>query len=159
MTHIATSVFLAPAQGLNPFNAGIEPVTRPVLIVRDEQSNNHFLDVICEFFGIRAEHANNGDPLGPLLRSSQPMAVIADLDGPEQDGFHVMMTVAEHDPSLPVLLLTHDEPALLGAVDAIQEMWGLERVMTMTGPREIGRMVDFLCHAARDAGLPRMMRL
>lgn len=159
MTHITTSALLALDQGINPFEGHIGRATQSVLIVRDEDNNNHFLDAICGFFGVGIEHANSGECLAPLLRDSRPMAVIADLDGAQQDGFHVMMTVAAHDPSLPVLLLTPDDPALLGAVDAIREMWGLTRVMTMTGAGEIGQMVDFLCHAARDAGLPRMLRL
>ena len=159
MTHIATSTLLAPAQGINPFGGQAGLAAQSVLIVRDEGNDNHFLDTICEFFGIGVEHANSGEYLAPLLRASRPMAVIADLDGADQDGFHVMMTVAAQDPSLPVLLLTHDDPVLLGAVDAVREMWGLTRVMTMTGAGDIGQMVDFLCHAARDAGLPRMLRL
>jgi hypothetical protein len=86
------------------------------------------------------------------------MAVIADLDGEVQDGFHVMKMAADYDRSVPILLLTGYDPALLGAIDAVQEVWGLTRVATVAGTAGIGALVDFICHAARDAGRPRILR-
>ena len=70
-----------------------------------------------------------------------------------------MKVAAGYNRSLPVLLLTNNDPALLGAVDAVQEIWGLTRVATATDTAGIGALVDFICHAARDAGRSRLMRL
>ena len=87
------------------------------------------------------------------------MALIADLDGEAQDGFHVMKMAANYSKRLPVLLLTSNEPAIQGAIDAVKELCGLYRVATASGMGNIGEVVDFLCHAARDAGHSRMMRI
>ena len=159
MVHIATSALLAPDRTARPFSEGINPTGHSVLIVRDDGKSNHLLDVLCDFFGIGVEHVSSEEFLGPLLRESRPMAVIADMEGGGQDGFHVMMTVAAHDPALPVLLLTSGDPALLGAVDAVREIWGLSHVTAMTDADGMGVMVDFLCQAARDTGMTRMMRI
>ncbi len=159
MVHIAMSAFLAPDRTASPFSESASLASHSVLIVRDDDKNNHLLDTICEFLGVGVEHVSSEEYLAPLLCESRPMAVIADLAGRGQDGFHVMMAVAAHDRTLPVLLLTGDDPALLGAVDAVQEIWGLSRVMTMTDVMEMKLLVDFLCHAARDAGMARMMRI
>ena len=58
-----------------------------------------------------------------------------------------------------MLLLTSGDPALLGAVDAVREIWGLSHVTAMTDAAGMGVMVDFLCQAARDTGMARMMRI
>ena len=159
MVHIATSALLAPDRFNSPFSENVQNAGHSVMVVRDHEKNNHLLDVICDFFDIGVEHVGSEERLAPLLRECRPIAVIADLESAGQDGYHVMMTVAGHDPSLPILLLTDDDPMLLGAVDAVKEIWGLERVVTISGPAETGKLVDFLCQAARDAGMSRMMRL
>lgn len=159
MVHIATSSLLGPDRSPSPFGDNLNPAGHSVLVVRDGDKSNHLLDAICDFFDIGVEHVDSEEHLGPLLRGSQPIAVIADLESAGQDGYHVMMTVAAHDPELPVLLLTNGDPALLGAVDAVREIWGLARVATLSSLAETGALVDFLCRAARDAGLSRMMRL
>ena len=87
------------------------------------------------------------------------MAVIADLDGEAQDGFHVMKIAAAYDRSLPVMLLTCNEPAMLGAIDAVSEVWALTRVTTAPNASAVGPLVDFICQTARDAGRSRMMRI
>jgi CheY-like chemotaxis protein len=135
------------------------PLRSSVLVVRDGDKNSDFLDAVCEFLDIGVEHATTADDLEHMLLGMRPMAVIADLDSEVADGFHVMKTAAGYDRALPILLLTENEPALLGAVDAVQEIWGLRRVATVAGTGGIGELVDFICHAARDAGRSRMMRI
>jgi CheY-like chemotaxis protein len=129
-----------------------------VLIVRDPDRSSDYLESICEFLDIEIQHATTGDDLPTLLTTLRPMAVIADLDGEVQDGFHVMKMAADYDRSVPILLLTGYDPALLGAIDAVQEVWGLTRVATAAATAGIGALVDFICHAARDAGRPRALR-
>ena len=98
-----------------------------------------------------------GEDLAPLLRINPPIAVVAELDGPHQDGCHVMKTVASIDRTLPILLLTDGNPAHLGAVDAVRELFGLTRIATATGLGDIGKLVDFLCQASREAGQLRLL--
>jgi CheY-like chemotaxis protein len=131
---------------------------RAVLIVRDSDGNNDYLESVCEFLDIEVQHAATGDDLRAMLTALRPMAVIADLDGEVQDGFHVMKMAADYDRSVPILLLTSYDPALLGAIDAVQEVWGLTRVATAAATAGIGALVDFICHAAREAGRPRTVR-
>lgn len=130
-----------------------------VLVVRDPDKNSDYLDSVCEFLDIGVQHAATGDDLGVMLTTLRPMAVIADLDGEAQDGFHVMKLTADYDRSVPILLLTGYDPALLGAIDAVQEIWGLTSVATAAATAGVGALVDFICHAARDASRPRMLRV
>ena len=159
MVHITTAMAVGSRRDAVPFRTRAISPRHSVLVVRDDSTNNDFLEAVCEFLDIGVEHASSGGDLGPLLLGLRPMAVIADLDGEAQDGFHVMKTVADFDRRLPVLVLTGDEPGIEGAVDAVKEVWGLWRVATASGMDRIGEVVDFLCHAARDAGHSRMMRV
>jgi hypothetical protein len=70
-----------------------------------------------------------------------------------------MKMAAGYDCRLPVLLLTGNGIAVQGAIDAVKEVWGLKHVATVAETGSIGDVVDFLCHAARDAGRSRMMRI
>jgi ActR/RegA family two-component response regulator len=159
MTHFGTAVHVDPVWDVAPFSDRAVTVHPAVLVVRDHDKHNDSLESICEFLDIGVEYASSRDDLSQLLPGLRPMAVIADLEGEFQDGFHVMKMVAHCDRSLPVLLLTSNDPALLGAVDAVQEVFGMRRVATVTDASGIGALVDFICHAARDAGMPRLMRV
>lgn len=159
MVHIGTADVMDRVWDETTFVDRIVPTQYSVLVVRDPEKNSDYLDSICEFLSIGVEHATTDDDLASMLSMLRPMAVIADLDGEVQDGYHVMKVAAGYNRSLPVLLLTNNDPALLGAVDAVQEIWGLTRVATATDTAGIGALVDFICHAARDAGRSRLMRL
>ena len=92
-----------------------------VMIVGDDLSWGPGLDAICDFFGLVVEHVPSELDVAFLLREFRPMAVIAEADGRGQDGFHVMGAVAEYDRTLPMMLLTGHDAALMGA--ATQAAW------------------------------------
>src|SRR4051812_10837139 len=123
MVHIGTTMLVQPVQDVTPFGNGTIAYTHSILVVRGPDKNNELVDSICEFLDISVEHASTQDDLSKLLRGLRPMAVIADLDDDTQDGFHVMKVTADYERTLPVLLLCSNDHALLGAVDAIREVW------------------------------------
>jgi hypothetical protein len=85
------------------------------------------------------------------------MAVVCELDGVGQDGCHVMKTVACHDVTLPILMVTGEDAVLAGAADAVQELWKLTDVTTTATLPSIAGLVDFLFHAGRKGGCMRLM--
>jgi hypothetical protein len=157
MTHL-------PAQLLADRFAPIEIATmatthcQPVLaVVTDKPEVASVFDNICDFLGFGIEILSTDINLRPLLARCQPMAVVAELDGAGQDGCHVMMQVADHDATLPLLILTGDEPGMAGAVDAIEELWHLTCVTQARHLPAIGDLVEFLFHAGRRGNCVRMM--
>lgn len=147
---------------VRPLSLTTDSASRPapqglVLIVSDNPSWGQGLDVICDFFGLALEQAPSELDVGFLLREFRPMAVIAEADGQGQDGFHVMRAVAEHDASLPMLLLTGGEPGLAGAAEAMQEITGLSNLRVAAALPSIAETIDFLFRAGRRAGIGRMM--
>lgn len=128
-----------------------------VVVVEDGIDLFESFRMICECLGIAVERMPSRDDLGVVLRDRRPMAVIAEMDALGQDGCHVLMTIAAHDRSLPSLLITGPDPTLLGAVDAVEELWELSSVEKWQELPGVGAMVDFLFRAGRKGSCIRLM--
>ena len=151
----ALSARIAPrGNGANTEHGGREAL---VVVVEDGISLSEPFHTICECLGIGVERMPSRDVLGHMLRDRRPMAVVAEMDATGQDGCHVLMTIAGFDRSLPVLLITGPDPALLGAVDAVEEVWQLSSVEKWQEMSGVGAMVDFLFRAGRKGSCIRLM--
>src|SRR4051794_26646833 len=89
-------------------DGNIEQVSRTplVLVVEDDPRISEAFRVICECLGVAIERMPSQHDLVAVLRNRRPMAVVAEMDAAGQDGCHVLMAIAAHDRSLPVLLVT-----------------------------------------------------
>jgi hypothetical protein len=112
---------------------------------------------ICEFLDIAVMRVPGHGDLSSVLQTNAPMAVVCELDGSGQDGCHIMKTVANHDSSLPVMILTGDDPALIGAADAVEEIWRLTEVTKLESLPGMAGLVDFLFHAGRKGNCLRLL--
>jgi hypothetical protein len=128
-----------------------------VAVVEDGIRISQELWAICEFLDIAVVHVPGRFDLNTVLRGQNPMAVVCELDGAGQDGCHVMKTVASHDRSLPILLVTGNDPFLTGAADAVEEIWRLTDVTHTASLPGIAGLVDFLFYAGRQGGCLRLM--
>lgn len=135
------------------------PRTALVIIVEDDTTLFNAFHSVGECLSVAVERISTREELGSILRQRRPMAVVAEMDAPGQDGCHVLMTVAAYDPKLPVLLVTGDEPALLGAVDAVEQIWQLSSVTKWPRLLGVGSIVDFLFRAGRKGGCMRLMSI
>jgi CheY-like chemotaxis protein len=130
-----------------------------ILIIEDEARLTEAFRSVCECLDVAVMRITSRDDLGAVLRKHQPMAVVAELDSADQDGCYVLMTVAKHDHDLPVLLMTGDASALLGAVDAVEEIWELSSVDKWPEILGVGAVVDFLFRAGRKGNCMRLMSI
>ena len=60
-------------------------------------------------------------------------------------------------PILPVLLLTGHDPAMLGAAEAVEELWQLSSVRKVPELPDAGQLLDFLFGAGRRGTCISMM--
>jgi hypothetical protein len=139
-------------------SAGDQP-TRAALIVvvEDNYDLSGAFRPICECLGVAVERLPTNGDLASSLRQRSPMAVVAEMDAAGQDGCHVLMTVAAHDRDLPVMLISGGDPALLGAIDAVEEIWQLTSVVRSQQLPGVGAIVDFLFRAGRRGNCMRLM--
>jgi hypothetical protein len=128
-----------------------------VLVVEDDFALSGTFRTVCECLGVAVERLPTRDDLGSILQQRRPMAVVAEMEGTGQDGCHILMTVAAFDRDLPVLLISGPDPALLGAIDAVEEIWSLSSVVKWPRLLGIGALVDFLFRAGRKGACMRLM--
>jgi hypothetical protein len=112
-----------------------------IVVVEDDFELSSAFRAVCECLNVAIERMQTTGDLGALLRQLRPMAVIAEMDAPGQDGCHVLMTVAAFDRDLPVMLISGEDPALLGAIDAVEEIWQLTSVDKLTQLPGVGAVV------------------
>ena len=128
-----------------------------VAIVSGNEETVAHLAPVCDFLDLRVEVVSAGTELAQVLQEQRPMAVITDVDAGDQDGFHVMKQVARHNRELPILLLTDGDAAMMGAADAVQDLWGLTSVTRTSEFPLAGQLVAFLFSAGRKAGGMRLV--
>ncbi|HEY4043406.1 MAG TPA: response regulator [Rhodopila sp.] len=128
-----------------------------VAIVSDDPATVEKLAPVCEFLDLRIEVVAAGGDLESVLQTHRPIAVVTDIDGESQDGFHTMKQVARHSRDLPILLLTAGDAVMMGAADAVQTVWGLTSVTSTSEFPMAGQIVQFLFNAGRRAGCMRLI--
>lgn len=140
---------------------GTAPANRQalVMIVSDAPETVAQLEQVCGFFDLGVEIVASDENLMQMLRLNRPMAVITDVDGVAQDGFHAMRVVAAYDRDLPIMVLTHGEPVLMGAADAMQELCDLTMVSRTSAKPLAGQLAEFLFVAGRRAGCMRLVQI
>jgi hypothetical protein len=132
---------------------------RTVLVIEDGVHLSDAFRSVCDCLSLGVEQMPSREELGAALRDIHPMAIVAEMDGAGQDGCHVLMTLAAYDPDLPVLLITGDDPALLGAIDAVEEIWKLSSVTKWPRLLGVGPVVDFLFQAGRKGNCMGLMSI
>jgi CheY-like chemotaxis protein len=128
-----------------------------VAIVTDNVATVEQLAPVCDFLDLKIEIVSSGMDLEQALQQHRPMAVISDVEGDQQDGFHTMKLIARYSQDLPILLLTAGDSVLMGASDAVQALWGLTCVTSTSAFPMAGQLVQFLFNAGRRAGCMRLV--
>lgn len=138
---------------------GSLPSARPgvVALFSDSPETVAAMAPVCEFLELRLEVISAGTDLMSVLRTARPVALISDVDAQDHDGYHTMKVVSRFNPDMPLLLLTGGDPALMGAADAVQEVWGLTHVTQTSALPAAGQLVNFLFTAGRKAGCMRLV--
>jgi len=128
-----------------------------VALVSEDPETIERLAPVFDFLDLKMEIVQADADLTQVLRELRPMALISDVEGSEQDGFHNMSLVARYSRDLPVMLLTGGDPVLMGAVDAVQDLCGLTAVTLTSEFPMAGQLVAFLYSAGRRSGCMRLV--
>lgn len=126
-----------------------------LVVIEDTPALSPMLRPICEYLGLILRPALSSAELIDLLEDYRPLAIISPFETEFMDGGHILKTIATQDPTLPVMLLTQQNPAFLGAVEAMVDVLGLPHVRIPAQDPTMGDLVDFLAHAARHTRIRR----
>jgi DNA-binding NtrC family response regulator len=148
----------APAAPNGDTTRTVNATDTTIVVISDDRALSRSLEAVCDFLDLPIEHIPSDADVSVVLSREHPMAIIVDIDGIGQDGFNVMMTVSYYNRDLPLMLLAGGHPALIGAADAIQELWGLTDVVTAGPDLGVGELVDFCLKARQKAGSTRLLQ-
>lgn len=126
-----------------------------LVVIEDAPALSPMLRPICEYLGLILRPASSAAELIDVLEDYRPLAIISPFEAEFMDGGHILKTIATQDPSLPVMLLTQQNPAFQGAVAAMVDVFGLPHVRVPAQDPTMGDLVDFLAHAARHTRIRR----
>lgn len=143
---------LAPAIATpEPHNLSAQRLPRKamVAVLEDDTRVSGALAKVFEFLDLHAVRVPSHRDLAATLALLRPMAVIAEADMEGQDGCNVLMEIAQYDADLPVLMITGTDTRMAGAIEAIEEIFGLSAVTHCAALPPVGDMVAFLAEAGR----------
>lgn len=86
----------------------MEPLTRHILVVDDDQDIREFLTDRLESYGYVVTTAADGRAALQNLNRSLPNGLILDIKLPLLNGLEVLHWVRDRHPSLPVVIVTAD---------------------------------------------------
>jgi CheY-like chemotaxis protein len=132
----------------------------PILIVDDIASEAMTLDLLCRSFGIETVRTASAAEAGAFLARMRPAAIITDLLMPGADGLDCLFMIAEHAPTVPVMVVTASERLLLKAAGELGVSYGLRDVTCVAKPVDVATLRDFVARAGipfkpPQAGLPQ----
>jgi hypothetical protein len=91
------------------------------------------------------------------LHHHRPIGVVLELSPVGQACRSALRSVAAYDPDMHVLMVSGDDPAVLGAIDVAEQLWGLSALHRLTGAPEPADLIGFLFEAGRRSGLGCLM--
>jgi hypothetical protein len=93
------------------------------------------------------------------LQKTSPIALVCgriESDAPLLP--YIINCIHGYDPSLPVLLITEDDPTIMGTLDMSRKLWPLENFVHASKPTT-HEIIAFLASAARRTGKMGLMRI
>src|SRR5208282_871708 len=89
-----------------------------ILVVDDEEAIREVVSTMLESRGYRCTAVSNGRAAQEVVRRETPDLVLSDMIMPEMDGIRLLSWLREHDPEVPVIMVTaiHDISTALEAI-------------------------------------------
>src|SRR5271170_2087289 len=89
-----------------------------ILIADDEEAIREVISTLLEAKGYQCDVAPNGQIALEHFQKEPPALVLSDIVMPEMDGLKLLAQLREHDPDVPVIMVTamHDIAIALEAI-------------------------------------------
>jgi hypothetical protein len=131
---------------------GSSPGDLVVLVVEDTPRLSEAIRPVCDYLGLATEIIGPDVELPALMRDRRPVCVFTELETRDRDCCNVMQAAATYDRSLPILIVADCEDALLGVVDAVEDLLALSNVSKVKSVPSRGDIAEFLLKACRSQG-------
>jgi CheY-like chemotaxis protein len=148
---VTVNAFLTTA--VRPIGHALWPP--PILIVDDVASEALTLHLLCLSLGVETVRTASTAEAADVLVHMCPAAIITDLVMPGADGLDCLFMIAEHAPTVPVMVVTASEKLLLKAASELGHSYGLLDVTCVAKPVDIGTLRDFIGRTGLASKPPR----
>jgi two-component system response regulator (stage 0 sporulation protein F) len=119
----------------------------PILIVDDVASEALTLDLLCRSLGVETMQTTSAAEAAAVLMRMRPAGIITDLVMPGADGLDCLFMIAEHAPTVPVMVVTASEKLLLKAAAELGDRYGLVDLVCVAKPVDLRTLCDFIARA------------
>ncbi len=136
-----------------------EQETQRVVVLANQLGVSATMVAMCEALEIEVVAVHSHHELPFRLHHHRPIAVISELDPAGQASCSALRHIAAYDPNMPVLLISGEDPAAQGTIDAAEQLWGLSGLERHRDAPSLSDLIGFLFHAGRQSGLGRLIPL
>ena len=91
------------------------------------------------------------------LHHHRPIGVVLELSPLGASCRSALRNVAAYDPNMHVLMVSGDDPTVLGAIDVAEQLWGLSALHRLSGTPAPADLIGFLFEAGRRNGVGCLM--
>ena len=118
----------------------------PILIVDDSACEAVTLERLCRLLGVETMRVANVAEAGAILATMRPAAVITDLGTDDAEGLDCLDLIAEHVPTVPVMVMTPSERMLFKAAHELGGSYGLSDLTCVVKPVGLPTLTAFIAH-------------
>ena len=148
---------MRPSRGQLPSEPESGAGTQRVVMLETADEPSPMLTEVCTALDVEVIHLASHHDLPFTLHHRQPMAVVVVVNRMGPDICQALRSIASFDRTLPVLVITADDPACLGIVDASEQLWRLTGLSSSAEMPDMGYVVDFLFRAGRKGQVGRLL--
>lgn len=131
--------------------------TKAVIVMTDSGQASITLCKMASALGIEVITVRSFHELPFRLHHHRPIGVMLELNPLGHSFRSALRSISAYDPDMDVLMVSGDDPVVLGAIDVSENLWGLgalHRLALEPGPADI---IAFLFQAGRRNGVGNLM--
>jgi len=134
-----------------------EQETQRVIVLVGRDGVSPMLREMCAALLVELVAISSHHDLPFRLHHHRPMAVISEIDPLGIPSCAALRCIAAYNPNMPILLVAGDDPAVLGTIDAAEQLWSLSNLQRLAAAPAAGDLIGFLFQAGRHSRLGRLL--
>jgi hypothetical protein len=128
-----------------------------VIVVTDHGQATPALRQMVAALGLELITVRSFHELPFKLHHHRPLGVVMELSPVGHACRSALRSVASYDPDMDVLLVSGDDPEVLGEIDVAETLWGLTAVHRLMREPEPADLIGFVFQASRRNGFGHLM--
>lgn len=134
-----------------------EQDTKAVIVLTESGQASAALCQIASALDIEVITIRSFHELPFRLHHHRPIGVALELNPLGHSCRSALRSIAAYDPDMHVLMVSGDDPVVLGAIDVSEKLWGLRALHRLLKEPKPTDVIGFLFQAGRQNGVGNLM--